>query len=119
MKIRIVSAAILATLALAAMPAHAQEAAPAKKKKVAAKNATELVLINNRGAAVTGFQLTSAAGKNAATLKNVLEPGKKVTLKIAKGAGCVFSANAAFSDDAEFDQTEVDLCKDKTIKFVD
>jgi hypothetical protein len=104
---------------LTAAPALAQQAPAPSKKKQAAKNATEIVVVNNRGAVVTGLQVTSAAGKNVAALKKPLEPGKKISLKLPKGAGCTFAVNAAFSDDAEFDQTEVNLCTDKTVRFVD
>lgn len=129
MKIAFVSA--LAGLTILAAPAWSQQAPPpatdqtapapkAKaKKKVVAKNASTLILVNNRGAAVTGLQVTSAAGKNVAKLKSALEPGKKITLTLAKGAGCAFAINAAFSDDAELEQTQVDLCADKTVRFTD
>lgn len=99
-------------------PAPAR-AARAAKKKVAAKNATEIVIVNGRTAVVTGVSVTSTTGKAAATLKKPLEPGKKIALKLAKGAGCTFAINASFSDDAEFDQSEVNLCLDKTVRFTE
>lgn len=102
----------------AAAPA-AQRAVRTAKKKAAAKNATEVVFLNARsGAVVTGATLTSAGGKTAG-LKQPLAPGKKVSVKLPKGAGCVFALNASFSDDGEFDQTEVNLCTDKTVRFTD
>lgn len=112
-------ATAVATILFAASPASAQQASAGKKKQPAAKNATEIVVVNNRGAAVTGLQVTSAAGKNVASLKKPLDSGKKISMKLPKGAGCTFAVNAAFSDDAEFDQTEVNLCTDKTVRFVD
>lgn len=90
-----------------------------KKKKQAAKNATEVVFVNGRQAVVTGATVISAAGKTVATLKRPLEPGKRAAFKLPKGAGCTFGINASFSDDAEFDQTDVNLCADKTVKFTD
>jgi hypothetical protein len=100
----------------AAAPAKAKKAA---KKKVAAKNASEIVLANGRGAVVTAVSVTSAAGKQVATLKKPLEAGKKISIKLPKGAGCTFAINASFSDDAEFDQSEVNLCTDKTVRFTE
>lgn len=100
----------------AAAPAKAKKAA---KKKVAAKNAGEIVLVNNRGAVVTAVSVTSAAGKQVAALKKPLEAGKKIAIKLPKGAGCTFAINASFSDDAEFDQSEVNLCTDKTVRFTE
>ena len=100
----------------AAAPAKAKKAA---KKKVAAKNASEIVLVNGRGAVVTAVSVTSAAGKQVAALKKPLEAGKKISIKLPKGAGCTFAINASFSDDAEFDQSEVNLCTDKTVRFTE
>lgn len=102
--------------AAAAAPARAKRAA---KKKVAAKNASEIVLVNGRGAVVTAVSVTSAAGKQVAALKKPLEGGKKISIKLPKGAGCTFAINASFSDDAEFDQSEVNLCTDKTVRFTE
>lgn len=110
------------TAAEAAGGAATAAAAKAKrtaKKKVAAKNAGEIVLVNSRSAAVTGVAVTSAAGKNVAKLKKALEPGKKISIKLPKNSGCTFAINASFSDDAEFDQADVDLCADKTVRFTE
>lgn len=117
-------------LGVPALPASAQQApapeaapaAPAKKRvarRAAPKNASEIVLNNTRGAAVTALSVTSAAGKNVATLKRPLDPGKKLSIRLPKNSGCVFAINAQFSDDAEFDQAEVNLCTDKVVRFVD
>lgn len=95
------------------------KAKPVAKKKAPAKNASEIVLVNGRAAVVTGVSVTSAAGKAAATLKKPLEPGKKIAIKLPKNSGCAFSINASFSDDAEFDQSEVNLCADKTVRFTE
>ncbi len=120
----LISAPVLAQQAPApaATPAPAADAAKAKRpaqKKAAAKNAGEIVLVNARGAVVTGASVTSAAGKTVATLKKPLEAGKKIVIKLPKNSGCVFAINASFSDDAEFDQSEVNLCADKTVRFTE
>ncbi|MCZ8374940.1 MAG: hypothetical protein O9342_06155 [Beijerinckiaceae bacterium] len=98
----------------------AAPAAPRTAQRAVPKNAAEIVLANARsGAVVTGISVTSAAGKSVATLKKPLEPGKKITIKLPKNSGCTFAVNASFSDDAEFDQTDVNLCMDKTVRFTD
>ena len=123
-----VSAPVLAQTAPVAEEATEAAAGAAKKaatraagaaKKKAAKNATEIVLTNARQANVTGVSVTNAEGKAVAALKKPLAPGKKISLKLAKNAGCTVSVNASFSDDAEFDQTDVDLCADKNVRFTD
>lgn len=109
----ILSVAILA--AFVATPALAQQA---PKAKPLPKNATELVLTNARTATLTGFEL-SRDGKKFAAIRKPLEAGKKVTIKLPKKAGCEFVVNAAFSDEAEFEETQVNLCADKTVRLTD
>lgn len=106
---------IATSVALVAMPAMAQQAPRAKPLP---KNATELVLTNARPATVTGFEL-SREGKKFAAIKKPLEAGKKITIKLPKNAGCEFVVNVAFSDEAEFEETQVNLCADKTVRLID
>lgn len=99
--------------------APAAAAARTAQKKLP-KNATEIVLLNGRsGAVVTGVTVVNAAGKSVAGLKKPLEVGKKIAIRLPKNAGCTFAINASFSDDAEFGQTDVNLCADKTVRFTD
>lgn len=98
----------------------AAPAAPRTAQRTVPKNAVEIVLANARsGATVTGLSVTSAAGKSVATLKKPLEPGQKITIRLPKNSGCTFTVDASFSDDAEFDQTDVNLCLDKNVRFTD
>jgi hypothetical protein len=104
----------------AAAPAARPAAAARTTQKKLPKNATEIVLMNGRsGAVVTGVTVVNAAGKSVAGLKKPLEAGKKIAIRLPKNAGCTFAINASFSDDAEFDQTDVNLCADKTVRFTD
>ncbi|MGL5446661.1 MAG: hypothetical protein ACRDBL_05065, partial [Rhabdaerophilum sp.] len=64
-------------------------------------------------------EITNSKGEKVGTLKRALEPGKKIAFKIKPRNGCLFTVNAAFADEAEFDATEVDLCTDKNIRFTD
>ncbi|WP_284178739.1 hypothetical protein [Rhabdaerophilum sp. SD176] len=109
-----------AAMAQQANAPAAAPAAPRTAQRAVPKNAAEIILTNARsGAVVTGLSVTSAAGKSVATLKKPLEPGKKITIRLPKNSGCTFAVNASFSDDAEFDQTDVNLCMDKTVRFTD
>ncbi|CAN1512617.1 hypothetical protein MCEMSEM23_00833 [Rhabdaerophilaceae bacterium] len=94
-------------------PAFAQRAQPVPK------NATEAVVINARAVAVSALEITNSKGEKVGTLKTALAPGKRTTFKFRPRNGCVFTINANFADDAEFDTTEQDLCVDKVIRFVD
>jgi hypothetical protein len=104
-------AAGLLAVSVSALPAMAQRAAP--------KNASEAIVTNARTVAVTGLEITTAKGEKVGTLKAPLQPGKRISFKFRPRNGCLFTVNAAFADEAEFDQQEVDLCTDKNIRFVD
>lgn len=103
----------------AALILGASMAQAATAKKAPPKNASSAIVSNARTVALTGLTLTSAGGKNVATLKKPLAPGKKQSFKIAGKAGCLFSVNASFEDDAELEQSEVDLCLDSNIRLTD
>ena len=91
----------------------------APKAKAVPKNASEAIVTNTRASAVTGLSITNAAGKSLASLKKPLEAGKKISFKLPAKSGCVFSVNASFADDSEFEPAEVNLCIDKNIRFTD
>ncbi len=94
-------------------------AAEAQQRRAVPKNASEAIVTNARTVAVTGLEITTSKGEKVGTLKKALEPGKKITFKFRPRNGCIFTVNAAFADDSGFDPTEVDLCTDKNIRFVE
>lgn len=112
------SAAQDATAPVAATAAKAKAKARAKAKATP-KSATSAIVTNARTSAVTGLQITNSAGKVMGSIKKPLEAGKKITLTLPKKAGCLFTVNASFADDSEFDPSEVDLCVDKNVRFTD
>ena len=91
----------------------------APRPKPIPKNASEVVLTNARTVAVTGVAIADGKGKRMGSLKKPLDAGKKLTIKLPAKAGCLFTINAAFADNADFEQTEVDLCVDKQVRFTD
>jgi hypothetical protein len=93
-------------------------AAQAQQRAVP-KNASEAIVTNARTVAVTGLEITTSKGEKVGTLKKALEPGKKISFRFRPRNGCIFTVNASFADESEFDATEVDLCTDKNIRFVD
>ncbi len=107
-----------APAAAPAAPA-ARPAARAARRKATAKNATEVVFLNNRASAVTAINMTGQSGKPSSMLKAPLAPGKKISVKLRKNAGCTFTLDASFDDEAPFEPTQVDLCADKTVNFTE
>lgn len=94
-----------------------QNAAPKAKKQP--NDATEALIINARTVALTGLTLSNNQGRPVATQKAKIAPGKRATLKLPKKAGCSFIVSVAFEDGAEVDETEVNLCTDKTIRLTE
>jgi hypothetical protein len=109
-------------IAVAQQAPAAEPAAPAPRaarRRTPPKNAAEVVFVNGRQGVLVEAAVTNAAGKAVARLKRPLEPGKRAAFKLPAKAGCVFAVSAAFSDEANFDQGEVNLCADKVVRFVD
>jgi len=107
-----------------APPSGAAKAQPPKQKaqpkaKAAPKDATEALIINARSVALTGLTVSNSQGKPVATQKAKIAPGKRATLKLPKKAGCSFIVSVAFEDGAEFDESELNLCTDKTIRLTE
>ena len=93
--------------------------AVAQKKQAAAKPPAEIVVANTRAANLTGFTLADDAGKIIADIKQWLAGGKSARVRIPKGAPCVLTLSAMFDDEAENSASQVDICKDKTLRFTD
>ncbi|MCA0424465.1 MAG: hypothetical protein LCH61_14305 [Proteobacteria bacterium] len=92
--------------------------AMAQQRKASAKPPAAITVSNARAASLVTLALMKADGKIVARLAKPLEPGKKATLAIAKGATCALEVSATFDDEAE-NATQIDICKDKAIRFTD
>lgn len=113
MRCKVLMALLMGLSVVGAMEATAQN------NKAVPKNASEAIVVNARSVAVTGLEITTAKGEKVGTLKKALEPGQQISFKFRPRNGCVFTVNASFADEAEFDAAEQDLCLDKTIRFTD
>jgi hypothetical protein len=87
-------------------------AAPTKPKPVSA-----VVITNSRGVQATDV----AVGANGQTvrLSKPLAPKAQATLRLPKMAGCMVVVAAVFEDEAASELSELDVCKDRTIRFTD
>lgn len=92
-------------------------ALPADAQKRRAKTAAEVVVVNARQATLIEFQLTSEQGAVVGGITAPLAPGKRVTLKLAKGAPCLLTISALYDDEFENAGAQIDACKDKTVRF--
>jgi len=103
MTIRIITAAALLLTATAAM------AAPTKPSAVLISNAREV--------AVTDIAVE--ADGQTVRLAKPLAPKAKATLKLPKMSGCIVAVAATFEDESTAELPELDVCKDKTVRFTD
>ena len=94
------------------LAASAAFAAPTKPKPVSA-----VVITNSRGVQATDV----AVGANGQTvrLSKPLAPKAQATLRLPKMAGCMVVVAARFEDEAASELSELDVCKDRTIRFTD
>lgn len=106
MTIRIITAAALLLTATAAV------AAPTKPNPASA-----VVITNAREVAATDISVE--AGGQTVRLAKPLAPKAKATLKLPKMSGCVVAVAAAFEDESTAELPELDVCKDKTVRFTD
>ena len=55
----------------------------------------------------------------AASLAKPLAPGKSISLKLNKPAGCTYYLLGKFSDDSESDNDGIDLCKERSLRLTE
>ena len=101
------------------------EAAPEKHRRTRARpkpqeSATVAVTVHNeRSVGMVELQVGPAGeGK----LKKVVGPlafGRKTVIHLKKSKDCLYDIHGEFADEADTDQTGVDLCKEKAINLTD
>ena len=93
---------------------------PALAQTRGGQKATEVVVVNARADSVSSFSVSDANGQTLAQLKNPLAGGKQARFRFRSGgAPCQVTVNATFSDGSSIDGEQIDICKDKTIRFTE
>jgi hypothetical protein len=82
------------------------------------RTAPSLVLTNARAATAVAVTI-AGEGATATSINGPIEPGRSTTLKLPRYKTCLVSVTASFDDEAEIALDGFDLCKEKTIRFVD
>jgi len=106
MIVRILTASSLLLAAPAAI------AAPTKPKPVSA-----VVITNAREVPAT--EVAIGADGQTVRLAKPLAPKAQATLRLPKMGGCMVVVEAVFQDEATSELSELDVCKDRTIRFTD
>jgi hypothetical protein len=102
-----------AVCALALLPtvsALAQSRPPAQVK-----------ITNARAVPLESLEITTTGeqARLVAKLAKPLAPGKSVSLRLNKPAGCSYYVLGKFSDESESDNDGVDLCKEKSLRLTE
>lgn len=93
-------------------------AAPTKKARQ--KIPAAITVQNDRAVELKSLTIAAAGAetKPVASLAKPLAAGKKTTLSLKGLKSCLVSVAAVFGDDGDAD-SEMDICKDRTVRFVD
>lgn len=100
-----------ATAMLASLPATAQQPRPPGQIKIT----------NMRSAPLTTFEIATIGEQSrlVGKLAQPLAPGKSISVKLNKPAGCNYFVLARFDDEAEGNADSMDLCRDRVIRLTD
>ncbi|MDE3176248.1 MAG: hypothetical protein KGM15_09125 [Pseudomonadota bacterium] len=119
-------AAAEAAKAQAAPAAAAKtEAAPEKHGHARAKprhreaGAVAVTVHNDRSVGLVELRLGPTGETDLKKVAGPLAFGRKTVIHVKKTKDCLYDIHAQFADDADTDQTSVDLCKDKAINLTD
>jgi len=102
-----------------ATPAKPVAKPVAKPKKAAGPPTVDVVVTNNRKAALTSLLASMSGSPESKKIAGPLAPGKKVVVHLAHDKACLFDLHGLFEDGADMDATGVELCKDKAINLVE
>ncbi|WP_201836219.1 hypothetical protein [Microvirga zambiensis] len=106
MIIRIITATSLLFAATGAI------AAPAKPN-----HATTVVITNSREVPATAVSV--GVDGQTVRLATPLPPKAKTTLKLPKMTGCMVAVAATFDDESTAELPDLDVCKDRNVRFTD
>lgn len=111
MNLRRVLPTACALALLPALPALAQSARPPAQVKIT----------NARTVPLESLEITTTGEQPrlVAKLAKPLAPGKSVSLKLNKPAGCTYYLLGKFSDDSESDNDGIDLCKERSLRLTE
>ena len=110
-----------------AAPAAAEktDASPEKRRHEHAKprqregGAVAVTVHNDRSVGMIELRVGPTGEANLKKVVGPLAFGRKTLIHVPKTKECLYDIHAQFADEADTDQTSVDLCKDKAINLTD
>ena len=110
-----------------AAPAAAEKttATPERRRNERAKprhregGAVAVIVHNDRSVGMIELRVGPTGEGNLKKVVGPLAFGRKTVIHVQKTKDCLYDIHAQFADEADTDQTSVDLCKDKAINLTD
>ena len=101
----------IAAALLLALPALAQNSRPHP----------QITITNQRTVPLSNFAIATPGDQPrlVAKLAKPLAPGKSISLKLNKPAGCTYYLLGKFSDESESDNDGIDLCKERSLRLTE
>ncbi len=95
---------------------HRQERAKPRHREA---GAVAVTVHNDRSVGMIELRVGPTGEGNLKKVVGPLAFGRKTVIHVQKTKDCLFDIHAQFADEADTDQTSVDLCKDKAINLTD
>jgi hypothetical protein len=112
-----------ANIATGDAPPPAEPAAKHKRKPDKSRHRESGLLAvtvhNERSVGMVELRLGPAGAPELKKVVGALAFGRKTVIHLKRTKDCLYDIHAHFADDANTDQTGVDLCKDKTLNLTD
>jgi hypothetical protein len=113
--IRLMAAAMV-VVSSGLVSAHAQAQAAARGAKLPA----QVTVTNERDLILASLEIMPKAGGSAvAALKEPLNGGSSVKLRLVKAKGCAYVVTGLFEDGSDLAPVQIDLCKDPVLRLVE
>ncbi len=104
-----------------AKPAAKAVSKPAPRRapqKAAASGGLTVTIVNKRYVGLVELDVGPAGGE-LKKVQGALAFGRRTAVHVDRVKDCLYDIKGRFADEADMDQTGVDLCKDKTINLTD
>jgi hypothetical protein len=92
---------------------------PAGHKKASASGRLDVTVHNERSVGLVELRVGPAGAPEQKKVAGPLAFGRKTVIHLQRTKDCLYDIHAHFADDADTDQTGVELCKDKAINLTD
>ena len=105
--------------AKSAKPAETPKPKPKAKARRAEAGSFAVTVHNDRSVGMVELRVGPAGAPELKKMVGPLAFGRKTVIHLRRTENCLYDVHAQFADEADTDQSGVDLCKDKAINLTD